>query len=158
MVKKENALKPLISSAGATRIITIDFHADQIQGFFEVPVDHLFGSTVFIKHIESLKLKNLTIASPDIGGSKRANAYAKILKSGVVICYKERKQAFSPGGIIAKKYAFNRKAIVQVGKWIFVHGGLSVDLVKKYTIGEINEVVTKWMCKNNNETDDKNKD
>ncbi|MBF25879.1 MAG: ribose-phosphate pyrophosphokinase [Flavobacteriales bacterium] len=80
----------LISSAGATRIITIDLHADQIQGFFEVPVDHLFASTVFIKYIESLKLKNLTIASPDIGGSKRANAYAKYFNSEIVICYKKR--------------------------------------------------------------------
>jgi ribose-phosphate pyrophosphokinase len=80
----------LISSAGATRIITVDLHADQIQGFFEVPVDHLFGSTVFIKYIESLKLNNLTIASPDIGGSKRANAYAKYFNSEIVICYKKR--------------------------------------------------------------------
>ena len=80
----------LISSAGATRIITIDLHADQIQGFFEVPVDHLFASTVFIKYIESLNLKNLTIASPDMGGSKRANAYAKYFNSEIVICYKKR--------------------------------------------------------------------
>ncbi len=80
----------LISSAGATRIMTIDLHADQIQGFFEVPVDHLFGSTVFVKYIESLNLKNLVIASPDIGGSKRANAYAKYFNSEIVICYKKR--------------------------------------------------------------------
>ncbi len=80
----------LISSAGATRIMTIDLHADQIQGFFEVPVDHLFGSTVFMKYIESLNLKNLTIASPDVGGTKRANAYAKYLKAEMVICYKKR--------------------------------------------------------------------
>ncbi|MAZ58214.1 MAG: ribose-phosphate pyrophosphokinase [Flavobacteriales bacterium] len=80
----------LISSAGATRIMTIDLHADQIQGFFEVPVDHLFGSTVFMKYIESLNLQNLTIASPDVGWSKRANAYAKYLKAEMVICYKKR--------------------------------------------------------------------
>ncbi|MAQ70377.1 MAG: ribose-phosphate pyrophosphokinase [Flavobacteriales bacterium] len=80
----------LISSAGATRIMTIDLHADQIQGFFEVPVDHLFGSTVFMQYIESLNLQNLTIASPDVGGSKRANAYAKYLKAEMVICYKKR--------------------------------------------------------------------
>ena len=80
----------LISSAGATRIMTIDLHADQIQGFFEVPVDHLYGSTVFMKYIESLKLDNLTIASPDVGGTKRANAYAKFLKAEMVICYKKR--------------------------------------------------------------------
>ncbi len=80
----------LISSAGATRIMTIDLHADQIQGFFEVPVDHLYGSTVFMKYIKSLKLPNLTIASPDVGGTKRANAYAKYLNAEMVICYKKR--------------------------------------------------------------------
>jgi len=83
----------LISSAGATRIMTIDLHADQIQGFFEVPVDHLFASTVFVKHIEQLKLNNLIIASPDVGGSKRANAYAKYFNCEIVICYKKRNVA-----------------------------------------------------------------
>lgn len=83
----------LISSAGATRIMTIDLHADQIQGFFEVPVDHLFGSTVFVKYIESLQLKDLIIASPDVGGSKRANAYAKHFNCEIVICYKKRNVA-----------------------------------------------------------------
>ena len=83
----------LISSAGATRIMTIDLHADQIQGFFEVTVDHLYGSTVFIQYIQSLKLPNLLIASPDVGGSKRANAYAKHFNCDIVICYKKRKVA-----------------------------------------------------------------
>jgi len=71
----------------------MDLHADQIQGFFEVPVDHLYASELFIQDIRDLNLPNLVIASPDMGGTKRANAYATILKSGVVICYKERKQA-----------------------------------------------------------------
>ena len=83
----------LLTAAGVDRIMTIDLHADQIQGFFEVPVDHLYASELFIKDIKSLNLNNLVIASPDMGGSKRANAYAKILKSAVVICYKERKEA-----------------------------------------------------------------
>jgi ribose-phosphate pyrophosphokinase len=83
----------LLTAAGVDRIMTIDLHADQIQGFFEVPVDHLYASELFVEDILSLDLPNLIIASPDMGGSKRANAYAKILKSGVVICYKERKQA-----------------------------------------------------------------
>ena len=83
----------LLESAGATRIITMDLHADQIQGFFEKPVDHLYASTIFIPYLESLKLDNLTIASPDLGGSKRAYAYSKFLKSDVVICYKQRKKA-----------------------------------------------------------------
>lgn len=83
----------LLEAAGATRVMTMDLHAGQIQGFFEKPVDHLYGSTVFLPYVESLKLENLTIASPDMGGSKRAYAYAKYLKSDVVICYKHREKA-----------------------------------------------------------------
>jgi ribose-phosphate pyrophosphokinase len=83
----------LLESAGATRIITMDLHADQIQGFFEKPVDHLLASTIFLPYIESLQLSDLTIASPDMGGSKRAYAYSKFLKSDVVICYKQREKA-----------------------------------------------------------------
>ena len=83
----------LLETAGATRIITMDLHADQIQGFFEKPVDHLFASSIFIPYIKSLGLDNLTIASPDMGGSKRAYAYSKFLSSDVVICYKQREKA-----------------------------------------------------------------
>ena len=83
----------LLESAGATRIITMDLHADQIQGFFEKPVDHLFASTIFLPYIDALNLSNLTIASPDMGGSKRAYAYSKFLSSDVVICYKQREKA-----------------------------------------------------------------
>ncbi len=83
----------LLETAGATRIITMDLHADQIQAFFEKPVDHLFASTIFLPHVKALKLNNLTIASPDMGGSKRAYAYAKALESNVVICYKQREKA-----------------------------------------------------------------
>ncbi|MFK5889643.1 MAG: ribose-phosphate pyrophosphokinase [Flavobacteriaceae bacterium] len=83
----------LLQAAGATRIITMDLHADQIQGFFEKPVDHLFASTIFLPYIKELNLDNLTIASPDMGGSKRAYAYSKFLHSDVVICYKQRKKA-----------------------------------------------------------------
>jgi ribose-phosphate pyrophosphokinase len=71
----------------------MDLHADQIQGFFEKPVDHLFASTIFLPYLKGLGLENLTIASPDMGGTKRANAYSKLLNSGVVVCYKERKKA-----------------------------------------------------------------
>ncbi|MGB5361685.1 MAG: ribose-phosphate pyrophosphokinase [Aureibaculum sp.] len=83
----------LLQAAGATRIITMDLHADQIQGFFEKPVDHLYASTIFLPAIRSLNLDNITIASPDMGGSKRAYAYSKFLESEVVICYKQRKKA-----------------------------------------------------------------
>ena len=83
----------LLSAAGATRIITMDLHADQIQGFFDFPVDHLYASSIFLPYIQNLNLTNLTMAAPDMGGSKRANAYAKFLKSEMVICYKQRTKA-----------------------------------------------------------------
>ena len=83
----------LLTAAGVDRIMTIDLHADQIQGFFEVPVDHLYASTLFVPYIKSLNLPNLTIASPDMGGSKRANTYAKFLNAEVVVCYKHRQKA-----------------------------------------------------------------
>jgi ribose-phosphate pyrophosphokinase len=83
----------MLTVAGASRVMTCDLHADQIQGFLEVPVDHLYASAVFIEHIRSLNLDNLTMASPDMGGSKRANAYAKHLGCEMVICYKHRKKA-----------------------------------------------------------------
>ncbi|MEX0291074.1 MAG: ribose-phosphate pyrophosphokinase [Flavobacteriaceae bacterium] len=83
----------MLEAAGATRIITMDLHADQIQGFFEKPVDHLYASTLFLPYLKGLGLENLTIASPDMGGSKRAYAYSKALQSDVVICYKQRAKA-----------------------------------------------------------------
>ncbi|MDC6387568.1 ribose-phosphate pyrophosphokinase [Maribacter sp. PR1] len=83
----------MLETAGATRIITMDLHADQIQGFFEKPVDHLFASTLFLPYLRNLGLDNLTIASPDMGGSKRAYAYSKALDSDVVVCYKQRAKA-----------------------------------------------------------------
>jgi ribose-phosphate pyrophosphokinase len=83
----------LLRSAGATRIMTMDLHADQIQGFFEMPVDHLFVSSLFVPHIQQQNMEKLTIGSPDVGGSKRANNYAKKLGCEMVICYKERKKA-----------------------------------------------------------------
>ncbi len=83
----------MLAAAGATRVMTMDLHADQIQGFFNVPVDHLYASTIFLPYLHSLDLPNLTIAAPDMGGSKRANAYAKHLKAEMVICYKQRAKA-----------------------------------------------------------------
>jgi ribose-phosphate pyrophosphokinase len=83
----------MLAVAGATRVMTMDLHADQIQGFFNLPVDHLYASTIFLPYLQSLKLDNLTIAAPDMGGSKRANSYAKHLKAEMVICYKQRAKA-----------------------------------------------------------------
>ena len=83
----------LLSAAGVNRVITMDLHADQIQGFFDVPVDHLYASSVFIPYIESLKLDNMVIATPDVGGAKRANSYAKYLNVPLVLCHKHRAKA-----------------------------------------------------------------
>ena len=83
----------LLSAAGIDRLITMDLHADQIQGFFNVPVDHLYASSCFIPYIQSLKLEDLVIASPDVGGAKRANSYAKYLNTPLVLCHKQRAKA-----------------------------------------------------------------
>ena len=83
----------LLSVAGIDRVITMDLHADQEQGFFDVPVDHLYASTVVLPYIKSLNLPNLCIATPDVGGSKRAASYAKYLDCPMVLCNKSRKKA-----------------------------------------------------------------
>jgi len=83
----------MLMAAGIDRIMTMDLHADQIQGFFEVPVDHLYGSTIFNAEIEKLNTGNLIMAAPDAGGAKRANSYAKRLDVGLAICHKQRKKA-----------------------------------------------------------------
>ena len=83
----------LLSVAGIDRLITMDLHADQIQGFFDVPVDHLYASGVFLPYIESLQLEDLVIATPDVGGSKRASTYSKYLGVPVVLCNKTRLKA-----------------------------------------------------------------
>ncbi|MDX9749643.1 MAG: ribose-phosphate pyrophosphokinase [Flavobacteriales bacterium] len=83
----------MLTAAGVDRVMTMDLHADQIQGFFEVPVDHLFASTIFLPHIKAMDLPELVMAAPDTGGTKRANAYAKHLGCDMAICYKQRKVA-----------------------------------------------------------------
>ncbi|MBI2257898.1 MAG: ribose-phosphate pyrophosphokinase [Flavobacteriia bacterium] len=82
----------MLTAAGVNRIITMDLHADQIQGFFEVPVDHLYASTIFYPVISKLNNGNLVMAAPDAGGTKRANSYAKKLNTGLAICHKHRKR------------------------------------------------------------------
>lgn len=83
----------LLTAAGVDRIMTCDLHADQIQGFFDLPVDHIYASKVFIPYLKSLNIENLAIAAPDMGGAKRANAYAKELARPVIICHKSREKA-----------------------------------------------------------------
>lgn len=83
----------MLAAAGIDRLITMDLHADQIQGFFNVPVDHLYASNILLPYVQSLHLKDLVIASPDVGGSKRANTYAKYLGCPLVLCNKTRARA-----------------------------------------------------------------
>ena len=83
----------LLVAAGVDRIVTMDLHADQIQGFVDIPMDHLYASSIFVPYLQNLNLENLVIASPDTGGAKRAAAYAKFLNTDLVICFKQRKKA-----------------------------------------------------------------
>ena len=91
----------LLTAAGVDRIMTCDLHADQIQGFFDLPVDHIYASKVFIPYLKSLNLENLAIAAPDMGGAKRGNAYAKELACPVIICHKTRERANVVGSMTA---------------------------------------------------------
>ena len=83
----------MLHAAGCDRVMTCDLHADQIQGFFDFPVDHIYASAVFLPYLKSLNIENLAIAAPDMGGAKRANAYARYLECPVVICHKSREKA-----------------------------------------------------------------
>ena len=91
----------LLRAAGADRVMTCDLHADQIQGFFDIPVDHIYASKVFIPYILNRNFENLAIAAPDMGGAKRANSYAKALQTPVIICHKTRERANVVGSITA---------------------------------------------------------
>jgi len=83
----------LLEAAGANRIMTIDFHSDQLQGFFDIPVDHLKSEAIFIPYLKKTDLSNVTFASPDVGGVKRARTYAQYFQRDLVICDKYRKKA-----------------------------------------------------------------
>lgn len=91
----------LLRAAGADRVMTMDLHADQIQGFFDIPVDHLYASGVFIPYIHGLGIENLSVATPDIGGAKRANAYASHLNAPLVLCHKHRERPNVVGSMTA---------------------------------------------------------
>ena len=91
----------MLSVAGADRVMTLDLHADQIQGFFDVPVDALYASGIFIPYIKSLGIEDLSIASPDMGGAKRASSYAKLLETPIIISHKERAKANVVGSMTA---------------------------------------------------------
>jgi ribose-phosphate pyrophosphokinase len=89
----------LLEAAGADRIMTMDLHADQIQGFFDIPVDHLRSEAIFIPWLQNLDLSQTVFASPDVGGVKRARTYAKHFERGLVICDKYRKKANEVAGM-----------------------------------------------------------
>ena len=91
----------MLAAAGCDRVMTCDLHADQIQGFFDFPVDHIYASAVFLPYLEKLNIDNLAIAAPDMGGAKRANAYARYLQCPVIICHKSREKANVVGSITA---------------------------------------------------------
>ena len=102
----------LLSVAGIDRLITMDLHADQIQGFFDVPVDALYASGIFIPYIKSLKIEDLSIAAPDMGGAKRANTYAKHLSAPIIISHKERAKANVVGKMTAIGDVKGRNVII----------------------------------------------
>lgn len=83
----------MLQAAGVDRVMTMDLHADQIQGFFDIPVDHLYASGIFVPYLRELNLENLVVAAPDMGGAKRANAYSKYLDVPMVVCHKQREKA-----------------------------------------------------------------
>ncbi len=102
----------MLTAAGADRIMTMDLHADQIQGFFEVPVDALFASGIFIPYIKNMGMENLSIAAPDMGGAKRANTYAKHLGAPIIISHKERAKANVVGSMTAIGDVKDRNIII----------------------------------------------
>ena len=102
----------LLKAAGVDRVMTCDLHADQIQGFFDIPVDHVYASKVFIPYLKKMKIKDLSIAAPDMGGAKRANAYAKDLACPVIICHKSRERANVVGSITAIGEVEGRNVVI----------------------------------------------
>ena len=91
----------MLTAAGCDRVMTCELHAAQIQGFFDIPVDHLWASSIFIPYIQAMNLENLSIASPDMGGAKKANVYARHLNAPLIICHKDRTKANVVGSMTA---------------------------------------------------------
>ena len=102
----------LLRAAGVDRIMTMDLHADQIQGFFDIPVDHLYASGIFVPYINSLGIEDLSVASPDMGGAKRASAYAKYLGAPMIISHKQREKANVVGKMTAIGDVEGRNVII----------------------------------------------
>ena len=102
----------MLTAAGCDRVMTCELHAAQIQGFFDIPVDHLWASSIFIPYIKAMNLDNLSIASPDMGGAKKANIYAKHLNAPLIICHKDRSKANVIGNMTAIGEIEGRNAVI----------------------------------------------
>lgn len=92
--------------------MTADLHADQIQGFFDFPVDHIYASSIFLPYLRSLNMENISIAAPDMGGAKRANAYSRILGCPLIVCHKSRERANVVGSMTAIGEVEGRNVII----------------------------------------------
>jgi ribose-phosphate pyrophosphokinase len=158
-------LADILTAAGISRLVTMDLHSDQIQGFFNLPVDHLYASSVFIPYLKTLHLPNLVMASPDTGGAKRANAYARFLNSELVLCYKQRSRAnqvdkmtiigevagrdvvlvddiIDTGGTIVKAAELMKKEGANSVRALCTHAVFSKDAVEKLEESSLDEIIT----------------
>ncbi|MBR5857053.1 MAG: ribose-phosphate pyrophosphokinase [Bacteroidales bacterium] len=102
----------MLGAAGCDRVMTVDLHADQIQGFFDFPVDHIYASSIFLPYLRSLNMENISIAAPDMGGAKRANAYSRILGCPLIVCHKSRERANVVGSMTAIGEVEGRNIII----------------------------------------------
>jgi ribose-phosphate pyrophosphokinase len=155
----------ILTAAGISRMVTMDLHSDQIQGFFNVPVDHLYASSVFVPYLQSLNLPNLVMASPDTGGAKRANTYAKFLNTELVLCYKQRSRAnvvdtmtiigdvkgkdvvlvddiIDTGGTIVKAAGLMKEEGANSVRAMCTHAVFSRDAVEKLENSVLDEIIT----------------
>ena len=155
----------LIATAGADRVLTMDLHAAQIQGFFDIPVDHLYAAPVFIGYYQANPLSNLTVVAPDTGGAERARAYAKRLGAELALCDKRREKAnvaevmnvvgdvrgrnclvvddmCDTGGSLTKVAQALKKAGAERIHACFTHAVLSGQACQKLAASDIEQVVT----------------
>ena len=135
----------LLVAAGVDRIMTMDLHADQIQGFFDVPVDALYASGIFVPYIQSLNIEDLSIAAPDMGGAKRANAYAKHLHTPIIISHKERAKANVVGSMTAIGEVEGRNIII-VDDMIDTAGTIcmAANMLMEKGAKSVRAVITEW--------------
>ena len=155
----------ILTAAGANRILTMDLHSQQIQGFFDIPVDHLFASPVFFKYFETIRCDNLVVVSPDVGGMKMAAAYANLLGTGLGMVWKKRTSATTvePVNIVGEvagkdvlivdDITETAGTLVNAAKLLRAHGAVSVRAAVSHALlnslayerlaaGDIDELIT----------------